>query len=81
MDNIYIFYIFYISIMQSLKNEIINLRKKIYLKQKKYMENIYYNNFSVDEKKKANGEIFLLEEILDTKNKWYDLELKKFWTL
>ena len=58
-----------------------NLRNKIYLKQKNYMENIFYEKLSANEKKNANSEILLLEEILDTKINWYNLEFKKFWNL
>ena len=66
--------------MISFKNDIIKLRNKIYLKQKKYMENCFNDLYNSEiEKKNANNEILLLEEILDIKHYWYDLETKNFW--
>ena len=56
-----------------------HLRKKIYTRQKSFMEKCYNGELNNNEKKMANGEILILEEILDIKNHWYNLETNKFW--
>ena len=66
--------------MIDLKKDIFRIRSKIYNKQKKIMEDMYNKKF-ISKKKLKNGEneIFILEQILDSKKIWYDYDNNQFW--
>ena len=66
--------------MIDLKKDIFRIRSKIYNKQKKIMEDMYNKKY-ISKKKLKNGEneIFILEQILDSKKIWYDYDNNQFW--
>ena len=66
--------------MIDLKKDIFRIRSKIYNKQKKIMEEMYNKKY-ISKKKLKNGEneIFILEQILDSKKIWYDFDNNQFW--
>ena len=66
--------------MIDLKKDIFRIRSKIYNKQKKIMEDMYNKKY-ISKKKLKNGEneIFILEQILDSKKIWYDFDNNQFW--
>ena len=68
--------------MLKAKNDLKNLKEKIYIKQKEFMKYMYDNNISnYNDKsiKKNKDEIFLLEFIYDLKKDQYDYDHKFFW--
>ena len=62
-------------------NNLKNLRKKIYNKQKNLLNFIYINNISYKDPqiKKYINEINLLEEIFDIKMIYFNYDKKNFW--
>lgn len=67
--------------MLKAKKDLINLKDKIYLKQKNLMEVMYTDKIKYDDNriKKNINEIFLLEFIYDSKKDLYDYDYKMFW--
>ena len=69
--------------MLKARNDLKNLREKIYIKQKELMKIMYDNNIDYEDIsiKKNKGEIFLLEFIYDLKKEQYDYDYTVFWKL
>ena len=69
--------------MLKTKNELKNLREKIYKKQKTFMEIMYKNNLDYDDIsiKKNKDEIFILEFVYDMKKDLYDYDYEVFWNV